>query len=316
MRAVPGDVDDEEPISNGPRIIAIGGGKGGVGKSVIAANVGLAIAGSGRRVVLVDADLGGANLHTMLGMRNPARSLSDFVARRVDTLEEVLLPTSEERLLLLSGARALLDAANPKYAQKMKILRHLGSLPADWLVLDLGAGSGFNVLDFFLAADAPVLVVTPEATAVENGYQVLKAAFFRHLKGVRPRERVRPALERVAAERRRRGITSARELVDAVGELDQEAGEALRRAAERFTPRVLVNRAETHAHRRLADDIATASRDYFGTRVASAGHLPGDACVPRSVSARRPALALFPRAAFSLAVDDLAERLMTGTCDD
>ena len=76
-----------------PRIWAIGGGKGGVGKSVIATNVAATIAGPGTSVALVDADLGGANLHTLLGVPSPKANLSDFISKRVASLGEVMTPT-------------------------------------------------------------------------------------------------------------------------------------------------------------------------------------------------------------------------------
>ena len=85
-----------------PRIIAVAGGKGGVGKSTIAVNLALALGRLGHRVTLVDADLGAANLHTMLGLLNPAAGLADFLDHRVETLEalkiRVLLPTRGDRV--------------------------------------------------------------------------------------------------------------------------------------------------------------------------------------------------------------------------
>ena len=135
--------EEEATTPKGPRIWAIGGGKGGVGKSVIAANLAVAVAQSGARVALVDADLGGANLHTLLGISTPQRNLADFVARRVASLDRVMTPTSTENLWLVSGARALLEMANPNFGQKGKILRHICALDVDHVFLDLGAGSAF-----------------------------------------------------------------------------------------------------------------------------------------------------------------------------
>ena len=106
-------------------VIAIGGGKGGIGKSLIAANMGVHLVGTGKRVVLVDADLGGANLHTCLGIRPPEITLSDFVNRKVDSLEDVVSETGIPGLGLISGALDLLGAANPKYTQKLRLLREI-----------------------------------------------------------------------------------------------------------------------------------------------------------------------------------------------
>jgi hypothetical protein len=158
-----------------PRVWAIGGGKGGVGKSVITANLALAVARTGARVALVDADLGGANLHTMVGLPSPKLNLSDFIARRVGSLAEIMNPTPYDNLWLVSGARALLETANPNYGQKGKILRHIANLDVDHVFLDLGAGTALNVLDFFLVARKGILVVVPERLLFHQGGVLQKA---------------------------------------------------------------------------------------------------------------------------------------------
>jgi MinD-like ATPase involved in chromosome partitioning or flagellar assembly len=120
---------------------------------------------------------------------------------------------------------------------------------------------------------------------------------------------VRNALERVTAERHERGIRSPKDLIAQVGELDAEAGEALQQEAERFHPGILVNRVESPEHRRLADDIGIACRDYFGTDIATLGALPRDPLVGVSVQRRQLACSLFPESTFMRAIRELAERL-------
>ena len=91
------------------QIWSVGGGKGGIGKSLISASVGWQLARMGQRVVLVDADLGGANLHTCLGLPSPARTLADFIQRRLDTLEEALtvVDDSARRAPVMAPASSL-----------------------------------------------------------------------------------------------------------------------------------------------------------------------------------------------------------------
>ncbi len=169
------------PVARARKLVAVGGGKGGIGKSLVSANLGIALAQKGATVALIDADLGGANLHTCLGVPQPDISLSDFINHRVDKLEGALVPTGVERLQLISGAQDMLDAANPKHGQKARLLRNMRSLDVDFVILDLGAGTAFNVLDFFLAADLGLCVLLPEPTSIENAYRFIKAAFFRRL---------------------------------------------------------------------------------------------------------------------------------------
>jgi len=292
---------------SGPCIWAFGSGKGGVGKSVVATNLAVLLARDGATVALLDADLGGANLHTLLGMRNPSPTLSDFVARRCGTLEDVLNPTPHERLWLVSGARALLEAANPSHGQKLKILRHIAALPVDHVLLDLGAGSSFAVLDFFLAATVPVLVVVPEPTSVENTYQFIRAAFYRRLKRAGQRDVVQPVVQRAMEGG---AVRSPRELIERVGRIDPEIGAALAAAAHDFAASILVNQASDDAQRRLAADIAGACCDYFGVNVAALGAVEHDPLVARSVVARRPAVEMFPTAPFVRSLEAVSQRLL------
>ena len=300
-------VELEASAQAGPRIWAIGGGKGGVGKSVVTANLAVAVARTGARVALVDADLGGANLHTLMGLPSPKRNLSDFISRRVSSLAEVMSPTSIDTLWLVSGAKAMLETANPNYGQKGKLLRHIGALDVDHVFLDLGAGTAFNVLDFFLAARRGILVVVPEATSVENAYFFIKAAYFRKLKRAQPRQQVKAAIEAVMKSDDRRSVRTPRDLMARVMMVDAEAGAALMEAASTFSPSIIVNRVERSEQSRLGAEMGSACHDYFGIHLQCLAVLPNDALVRRSVEERRPALELYPQSPFAGAVRAAAD---------
>jgi flagellar biosynthesis protein FlhG len=291
---------------------AVGGGKGGIGKSVIAANLAVVLAQRGRRVVAVDADLGGANLHTILGVRATGPTLANFLHRRHERLGDIMTPTNTAGLSLINGGRAPVDSANPKYSQKARLLRHIASLPADHVVLDLGAGTSFNVLDFFLAAEHAVVVVVPEATSVENAYQFLKAAYFRKIRRAQPRDRVRAAVASAMAELEALGIRSPRELLLRVANTDPIAAEALLREARSFDPVLVVNRARGPEHRQLGLDMALACEDYFGRRVTYLGAIEEDELLSRSVRERRPAAERYPESRFVGSLNGIVERLVDG----
>jgi len=286
----------------GPRIWAIGGGKGGVGKSVVTANLAVAVARTGERVAVVDADLGGANLHTMVGVPSPKLNLADFISRRVATLAEIMTPTPVENLWLISGAKALLETANPNFGQKGKMLRHIAMLDVDHVFLDLGAGTAFNVLDFFLVARKGILVVVPEATSVENAYFFIKAAYFRKLKQAQPRAQVKAAVDAVMNSRARERVRTPRDLMAQVMTVDADAGAALMEEASTFSPSIIVNRVERAEQARLGNEMGSACRDYFGIRLQCLGSFPADNLVRRSIDERRPAVDLFPQSSFAAAV--------------
>lgn len=162
-----------------PIIISIGGGKGGVGKSTISANIGTALSQKGFNVGFIDADLGGANLHLCLGVKRPRVGLQDFIKGNYKSLNEVAVPTLVEKSWLISGASDILELANPNFAQKQKIINNLKKLDADYILVDLGAGSSFHVTDFFAAFPYGIIVTDGLPTSIENAYGYLKNGIIR-----------------------------------------------------------------------------------------------------------------------------------------
>ena len=167
--------------SQNMKLWSIGGGKGGVGKSIFTITLGITLARLGNRVILVDGDLGGANLNTMMGIRFPQVNLEDFLLRKVTNLEEIVLPTSIEGISLICGADDILGAANPTYSQKMRLLRDLEELPADFVLIDLGAGTSYNTLDFFNHSPGKIALFTGQSTSLQNVYGFIKCALFRKI---------------------------------------------------------------------------------------------------------------------------------------
>lgn len=164
-----------------PIIISVGGGKGGVGKSSITANIGALLTKKSFNVGFIDADLGGANLHLCLGVRRPAAGLQDYISGKYKTLKEVAVPTIVPNSWLISGASDILELANPNFSQKKKIIKNLASMEADFILVDLGAGSDTHVTDFFAAFSYGIIVTDGLPTSIENAYGFLKNGILRGL---------------------------------------------------------------------------------------------------------------------------------------
>lgn len=292
-----------------PRIWTCGGGKGGVGKSVTIANLAVALARAGERCILLDADLGGANLHTLFGLPHPRTSLAELFTREAGHLQELAIPTGIPGLQLISGSLPLMEMANPQHAQKLKLLRQLKTLDTDHVLLDLGAGSTFNVLDLFLAGDAQLLVVTPLPTSVENAYHFLKAAFFRRLKQLVRRAGLERESSELLRDRRVLGIRTPAELLAGLQRSPQ--GAAVARGMRSFAPQIVINQLRCDAERALGRQMAAAASDYFGLPVTTPGDLQHDERVHTAVVRRRPVLDLFPQTGFSLSIRDLCQQLLT-----
>ena len=167
-----------------PQIYPIGGGKGGVGKSFISASLGALVAATGKRVVLIDLDLGASNLHTFLGMSAPKRGLDRFFEKTAHQLEDTVVSTNIENLAFISSCHCPMEIANLYYAQKVKLINAIQNLPFDFVFMDLGAGTNFNTLDFFLTSGKGVIVCTPELTSIENAFRFIRAVYLRRLKQI------------------------------------------------------------------------------------------------------------------------------------
>ena len=134
--------------------ISIGSGKGGTGKTMIIANLAILLAKRGKKVCLVDLDLGGADTHILLGLFEPKRTLTDFFTRRVDSLAEVVHTfPSLYGLSFIPGSGDTLQTANINFQEKQRLLRGLADIDCDVLLLDVGAGTNYHALDFFMHSD-------------------------------------------------------------------------------------------------------------------------------------------------------------------
>jgi flagellar biosynthesis protein FlhG len=126
-----------------------------------------------------------------MGIRTPSRTLNDFISRQYATLDEVCMGTEQKGLRIICGASEVLTLANLQYTQKVKILQAISKIEADHVILDLGAGTGFNTLDFFLSADRQIVVMTPQPVAIQNAYAFVRNAVYRTLSRLTSR---RPSL--------------------------------------------------------------------------------------------------------------------------
>jgi flagellar biosynthesis protein FlhG len=270
------------------RIIAVGGGKGGIGKSLVSANLGIALARGGHRVTLVDADLGGANLHTCLGISQPQGTLSDIVTHGT-RIESLATATGIDNLSLVSGAMDALDAANPRAQARARMLEQLQTLDTDYLLLDLGAGTSLHTIDFFLLADHGVLVLLPEPTAVENAYRFLKAALFRRLQHTAQALGVAHLAEAALGSQGSAMRTPA-EVVKAVGEAHPEAAAQLGRALREFRVKLVVNQVRSAADQSVGRAVVAAWKKFFGLEMDYLGAIAYDDAAWQTVRKRRPLL--------------------------
>jgi len=295
-------------------LIPIGSGKGGVGKTVFTANLGAVLASYGKTVVLVDLDLGGANLHTCLGVRNKHPGVGSIVWKKEKRLENLVVPTGIDRLFLVPGDNLLPGTANLDFFTKRRIMKELLELTADYVLLDLGAGASYNVIDFWLMAPDSVVVTAPEIPAVLNAYSFLKTAAFRLLfrsfgKGSAERERI---VEFVVNRTEGQGDTFlafaeglAREDAERGGTKGAKALEEL----GRLRPRVVVNMGNGQDDATIAQRLREISARNLGIGMEYISYIMRDPYVSASVSDRAPLAVTAPEASFVRGVRAAADRI-------
>lgn len=281
-------------ISGFKQIWAVGGGKGGVGKTLITANFAITLARAGAKVVLVDLDLGGANLHTCLGVDASDKTLTDLFNPNIKSLQELMVPTIVPNLSLISGAQDSMNVANLPHAQKQKLLSKLRQLPADYVLLDLGAGTSYNTLDFFLAADVGILVVLPEPTSIENAYRFIKSSFYRKLKNIEYIYDARSVVDATMNRKNELGIRTPSDLLRSLEEQYPEIGSKVRAAINSFEIKLVVNQSRTEIDTDIGFGVRNVCKKYFGFNLDYLGHLEYDSAVWQSVRKKRPLALEFP----------------------
>ncbi|MDI6791655.1 MAG: MinD/ParA family protein [bacterium] len=170
-----GNGSGEKPNSS-CRILTVTSGKGGVGKTNIAANLAIAFAQAGRQTLIMDADLGLANVNVILGLIPPPKYNLSHVVGGKKKIQEIIT-NGPAGIRLIAGATGVTEVANLSQDERDEFVLGLSSLAdsIDYLIFDTGAGLSPNVLSFVLAADEIILVTTPEPTAIADAYGMVKA---------------------------------------------------------------------------------------------------------------------------------------------
>jgi flagellar biosynthesis protein FlhG len=301
----------EEILDLGAKQIwAIGGGKGGVGKSFVTANLAIGLAQKGAQVIVVDADLGGANMHTCLGIPYPPHTLADFIDNKVATLEEILLPTAVPRLRLISGASDILALANPQYSQKQKIIRHLKKLKADYILLDLGAGTTYNVLDFFNLAHRKLIVVTPEPTSIQNGYGFLKSALYRYLSRLfHQNVIVSDLLKGGGSFGGQKPPETIKQIIELLSREIPEVGEQFREAVKGYQCKLILNMASPPHDQKVYSVVRSVSMGFLSLELELLGAIGRDDKVMKSVDQMSPLLLSYPESEAARKLRQILEKI-------
>ncbi len=287
-----------------PCIVSVASGKGGVGKSMVVSNLGLLLAKKGLRVTLVDMDIGGANLHILFGMFHPPSTLSDFLTNTLQNLNEIAHPIPGlSSLKLIPGTGETLITANLQHAKKKRLIRHLHKLDADIILVDVGAGTSYHALDFFLLADYFLAVATPDPTSVLDLYRFIKLAAIRKvLTAFLARDPVADAL----LDKDFHSVTA---VLEAVGKTSESGVAIAQEALKWFQPALILNRM-TPKSRVNTLHLQHLLKQYVGTDLSILGNIPEDIQVQQSILKYLPVVELAPSSPATIALKQIADNVL------
>lgn len=291
---------------NTPRIIAIGGGKGGVGKTTIAANLALAIGRTGYRVCVVDADLGAANLHTALGVLHPQRSLADYIDHQTEALEEVMTQVTPTVQLAAGTSRP--GSANLGATEKLRLLRGIAGLEAEVVIIDVGAGTSYTVVDLFAAADHKLIVLSPQLTSLHNAYALLKACVHRVVRKHATDEMHKDLIDSaLGQETKSRTIP---QLLGTLRPLDETLASSIERTLTRFGVSLVGNQLSTAAEGEALRKMTPLIRDKLMLNAPFIAGIKRSQSLAGSLSAGVGTIASRPNDEAHLAFRQLADQIL------
>ena len=292
------------------QVLPIASGKGGVGKTLLAANLAVALGQLDRRVVIADLDLGGSNLHLLLGHRNPGHGIGTFLTDSSVEFKEIVLESEYPQVSFIPGDTEIPGLANIGAAQKKMLLSRLGKLDADILILDLGAGTNYNTLDFFLYARRGIVITTPTPTSMVNAYLFLKNAVFRLVQNAMPRK---GAGDRYVQSLKKRGEGSQRiyipKLMAHIKEIDADGYSAAREALDRFQPRLVLNMLDDPKDADKALRLRRSCRQYLDIDLEHLGVMYRDELQDVALSSGLPIVRYKESSVLAQAVYRIADKL-------
>jgi flagellar biosynthesis protein FlhG len=302
------------------RIIPVASGKGGVGKSLMAANLGVAFAQAGQRVVLADLDLGASNLHLVLGHQSPKNGIGAWLNDTRSDFGNVIADTDVRGLRFIPGDTEIPGTANLKPHQLKALVKRLLALKdeADVLMLDLGAGTHQSILDFFLLSGQGIVVSAPAVTAVLNAYVFLKNTVFRLMytvfsKGTKARGYLEQARKDHSGGPQKLYIPR---MLPEVKKIDPESYDKFMARISRFHPRLIMNMIEDPKDADVAMKIRRSCEEYLDLKIEHLGVVYRDGIQDTALASRLPVVLYKPQSILSQAVYRIADKILSSDEDD
>ncbi len=292
------------------QIIPIASGKGGVGKSLLSANLAIALGQAGKKVVLADLDLGASNLHLQIGHNVKNSSIGTYLTEKT-AFKSIIEPTEYENVSFIAGDSQIPGLTSLKAVQKAKLVRNFHSIDADFLILDLGAGTHQIILDMFLQSPQGILVTSPTVTATLDGYLFVKNSVFRLMyttfkKGT-PGCAFLDSLKKDSDKMKSLYIPK---LIEALRCVDSANTELFLSRLKQFRPRLVINMIDDPKDAEKAQRIRNSCSQYLGLELEYLGLIYRDQLQDKALASRLPVIVYKPYSVLSQAIYRIAEKVI------
>ena len=293
------------------QIIPIASGKGGVGKSLLSANLAIALGQQGKKVVLVDLDLGASNLHLVIGQKPGAASLGSWFTEKSD-FKDIIQQTDYQNVSFIAGDSQIPDLTSLKHVQKVRLIRNLKNIDTDYIILDLGAGTHQFILDMFLLSPQGIVVSAPAVTATLNGYLFLKNATFRLLyttfKRGTPGRAYLDNLKKDSATMQKLYIPN---LIQFLANCDPSNTQIFISRMQQFRPRLVMNMIEDPKDADRAQRIKSSCNQYLGLEIEYLGLMYRDMLQDKALASQLPVVVYKPQSVLGQAIYRIADKIIS-----
>ncbi len=307
-----------------PAIIAVGGGKGGVGKSMLAANLAIYLQQRGLRCLALDMDLGSSNLHTYFGMNKPAFSLSDAFQHEDLVFSDLVAKTNLNELFLMNAGElpAIRQMDDPQYAERFQwlfanLLQSGETHGIDLIILDLGAGNHSLTMDFFAMAQLGIIVSQSEVSSVENAYAFLKAHLWQIYENVIKSSdhaadltKFRYLFQKFKPQHSIQEGGGYPELLQRLKTHYSALGENIASSLASRKIALVMNQTRSSADTRIGKSMEDISRSYFGLPASHVATLSNDDLAWKALRSRTSLMQYAPFCQLSRHIKTLADQLL------
>ena len=293
------------------QIIPVASGKGGVGKSLLSANLAIALGQQGKKVVLADLDLGASNLHLVIGQKPGAASLGSWFTEKSD-FKDIIQQTDYQNVSFIAGDSQIPDLTSLKHVQKVRLIRNLKNIDTDYIILDLGAGTHQFILDMFLLSPQGIVVSAPAVTATLNGYLFLKNATFRLLyttfKRGTPGRAYLDNLKKDSATMQKLYIPN---LIQFLANCDPTNTQIFISRMQQFRPRLVMNMIEDPKDAERAQRIKSSCNQYLGLEIEYLGLMYRDMLQDKALASQLPVVVYKPQSVLGQAIYRIADKIIS-----